>query len=104
MDTVLQGLLGRVVRQCYAVLCLGAILVSVAIAHSTRDVKPNDHRERTTRRLTAMQEIGEVRKIMGGNCSPSPQRSFAPGFACVSVLLLCFFLSTQQELKKKTFY
>ena len=55
MDTVLQVLLGRVVRQCYAVLCLGAILVSVAIAHSTRDVKPNDHRERTTRRLTAMQ-------------------------------------------------
>jgi hypothetical protein len=51
-------------------------------------------------------EIGEVGKIKGGNCSPSPQRSFAPGFACISVLLLCFFLSTQQdfELKKKTFY
>ncbi|KAJ6872274.1 hypothetical protein NC651_031393 [Populus alba x Populus x berolinensis] len=99
MDTVLQGLLGRVVRRCYAVLCLGAILVSVAIAHSTHDEKPNDPTERTT-------EIGEVRKIKGGNCSPSPQRSFAPGFACVSVLLFCFLLSSQQdfELKKKTFY
>lgn len=55
MDTVLQGLLGRVVRRCYAVLCLGAILVSVAIAHSTHDEKPNDPKERTTRRLAAVQ-------------------------------------------------
>ncbi|KAJ6971790.1 hypothetical protein NC653_032354 [Populus alba x Populus x berolinensis] len=55
MDTVLQGLLGRVVRRCYAVLCLGAILVSVAIAHSTPDEKPNDPRERNPRRLAAVQ-------------------------------------------------
>ncbi|KAJ6976307.1 hypothetical protein NC653_031982 [Populus alba x Populus x berolinensis] len=64
MDIVLQGLLGRVVCQYYVVLFLGAILVSVAIAHSIHDVKPNDPIERTTRRLTTMQGMnGQLQSL-----------------------------------------
>lgn len=33
MDITVEGLLGRFGRQCYAVLCLGVVLLSVTIAH-----------------------------------------------------------------------
>ncbi|KAB5526750.1 hypothetical protein DKX38_020597 [Salix brachista] len=57
MDMRLQG-------EFFAMLCLGAILVSVVIAHSTHDVKLNDPRERTARRLTAMQGMnGELQSL-----------------------------------------
>lgn len=43
-----QGIMvGKVGRHCYAVLCLGILLVSVAIARYTIASEPNDPRERT---------------------------------------------------------
>ncbi|KDP44086.1 hypothetical protein JCGZ_05553 [Jatropha curcas] len=52
-----EGLLGRLGRQCYAVLCLGAILVFVSIARyyvCDGDQLIGDPKERTTRRLCAI--------------------------------------------------
>ncbi|EEF36045.1 conserved hypothetical protein [Ricinus communis] len=56
METV-QGLLGRLGRQCYAVLCLGMILVIVSIARYVGDdggEMISDPKERTRRRLRAI--------------------------------------------------
>ena len=50
---IVGGLLGRLVRLCYAVLCLGVLLVSVTIAYYVPAAEPSDPRERTSRRLRA---------------------------------------------------
>ena len=50
---ILGGLLGKLVRHCYAVLCFGVLLVSVTIAHYVPAAEPSDPRERTSRRLRA---------------------------------------------------
>uniref|UniRef100_A0A6N2NCL1 Uncharacterized protein n=1 Tax=Salix viminalis TaxID=40686 RepID=A0A6N2NCL1_SALVM len=60
MDMLLQG-------EFFAMLCFGAILVSVVIVHSTHDVKLNDPRERTARRLTAMQGPSISPRRRGGS-------------------------------------
>lgn len=54
MKIVLQGLLGSLGRQCYAVFCLGVILVSVTIGRYVYDMELNDPEERTSRRLRGM--------------------------------------------------
>ncbi|KAK3206034.1 hypothetical protein Dsin_020080 [Dipteronia sinensis] len=38
MEMTVQGLLGKVGRQCYAVFCLGVILVTVAVAYYVNDL------------------------------------------------------------------
>jgi hypothetical protein len=50
------GLLGKLGRHCYAVLCLGVLLVSVTIAHCVSAAEPTDPRERAAagRRLRAL--------------------------------------------------
>ena len=59
METV-DGILGRLGRQCYAVLCLGVLLVSVTIAHYYvgSDVLEQpittNHRQSTQRRLRVL--------------------------------------------------
>lgn len=50
---IVGGLLGKLGRHCYAVLCLGVLLVSVTIAHYVHAAEPSDPRERTRRRLRA---------------------------------------------------
>ncbi|GMN24659.1 hypothetical protein TIFTF001_000659 [Ficus carica] len=60
MEIVMKGILRKLGRQCYAVLCLGVLLVSVTIARYVGDgaaVDPTtaDPRRRTTRRLHALQ-------------------------------------------------
>uniref|UniRef100_A0A7N2KN99 Uncharacterized protein n=1 Tax=Quercus lobata TaxID=97700 RepID=A0A7N2KN99_QUELO len=50
---IVDGLLGKLVRHCYAVLCLGVLLLSVTIAHYVPAAEPSDPRERTIRRLRA---------------------------------------------------
>ncbi|KAJ4848750.1 hypothetical protein Tsubulata_020465 [Turnera subulata] len=55
MDIILQGMFGRFGRGCYAVLCLGVILLSATVAHYLSDIELNDPQERTKRRLRAIQ-------------------------------------------------
>lgn len=51
---VAEGLLGRLGRQCYAVLCLGVVLVMVTVFHYVgAEEEPKDPKERTRRRLRA---------------------------------------------------
>ncbi|TQE00623.1 hypothetical protein C1H46_013750 [Malus baccata] len=53
---VAEGLLGRLGRQCYAVLCLGVVLVTVTVFHYVgAEKEPKDPKERTRRRLCAVQ-------------------------------------------------
>ncbi len=51
---ILGGLVGKLGRHCYSVLCLGVLLVSVTIAHYVRASEPSDPRQRTIRRLCAL--------------------------------------------------
>ncbi|EXB98555.1 hypothetical protein L484_014397 [Morus notabilis] len=55
MEIVMEGLLGKLGRQCYAVLCLGVLLVSVTIARCVSDAAETEPRRRTTRSLHALQ-------------------------------------------------
>uniref|UniRef100_A0A0A0KC65 Uncharacterized protein n=1 Tax=Cucumis sativus TaxID=3659 RepID=A0A0A0KC65_CUCSA len=50
-ETALAAILGRLGRHCYAVLCLGVLLLTVAVVHYVGDGEPTDPRERTKRRL-----------------------------------------------------
>lgn len=54
MDTTVGALLGRLGRHCYAVLCLGVLLLTVAVVHYVGDGEPTDPRQRTTRRLRVL--------------------------------------------------
>ncbi|EOY33054.1 Pectinesterase 11-like protein [Theobroma cacao] len=56
MVKTVQGLLGKLGRHCYAVLCVSLILVSVTIAHMVYAMQdqPKDARERTKRRLRSL--------------------------------------------------
>ncbi|KAM6578832.1 hypothetical protein CsatB_030669 [Cannabis sativa] len=56
MDIVLvmDGIFGKVGKQCYAVLCLGVLLVSVTIARYVAHDPNKDHHSRTLRRLVAL--------------------------------------------------
>ncbi|PSR95178.1 Voltage-dependent T-type calcium channel subunit alpha-1I (Ca(v)3.3) like [Actinidia chinensis var. chinensis] len=47
---LVQGMLGRVGRQCYAVFCLGVLLISVAIAHYACASELDDLRDSAQRR------------------------------------------------------
>ncbi|KAK4764064.1 hypothetical protein SAY87_013502 [Trapa incisa] len=49
------GLMGKLVQTCYAVLCLGVVLVSVTVAHYVfSEEMAEDPQERSKRRLRAL--------------------------------------------------
>ena len=53
-----DGLLGKLGRRCYAVLCLGVLVMAVTVAHfirGTMDEPKESSRERSRRRLRALQ-------------------------------------------------
>ncbi|OWM68882.1 hypothetical protein CDL15_Pgr025069 [Punica granatum] len=50
-----QGLLGKLVHSCYAILCLGAVLVAVTLAHYVcASEMDEDPQLRARRRLRAL--------------------------------------------------
>jgi hypothetical protein len=53
---IMEGFLGRLGRRCYAVLCLGVLVVSVTVAHyvGAMDEPKEPSRERNRRRLRAL--------------------------------------------------
>lgn len=52
---IMEGFLGRLGRRCYAVLCLGVLVVSVTVAHYVVAMdQPKEPRERSRRRLRAL--------------------------------------------------
>ncbi|KAM1099897.1 hypothetical protein ACFX15_006210 [Malus domestica] len=52
---IAEGLFGRLARQCYAVLCLGVVLVTATVAHYIgTEEEQKDPKERTRRRLRAV--------------------------------------------------
>lgn len=53
-ETAVGAILGRLGRHCYAVLCLGVLLLTVAVVHYVGDGEPTDPRERSKRRLRAL--------------------------------------------------
>lgn len=50
----MAGMVGRISRHFYAIVCLGVVLVSVAIAHYSCAAEPNEPRDRTNRRLRSL--------------------------------------------------
>ncbi|KAG6570773.1 Protein transport protein Sec61 subunit beta, partial [Cucurbita argyrosperma subsp. sororia] len=64
METAVGAILGRLGRHCYAVLCLGVLLLTVAVVHYVGDGEPTDPRERSKRRL---------RTLHGGRDPPPPR-------------------------------
>lgn len=54
METAVGAILGRLGRHCYAVLCLGVLLLTVAVVHYVGDGEPTDPRERSKRRLRTL--------------------------------------------------
>ena len=54
MEIVMEGILGKVGRQCYTLFCLGVLLVSVTIARYVADhCHQEDHHSRSMLRLRA---------------------------------------------------
>lgn len=51
---IAEGLLGKLGRQCYAVLCFGVILLAVTLANYVGAEEQEDPMERTRRRLRAI--------------------------------------------------
>ncbi|KAL6199966.1 hypothetical protein ACLB2K_029754 [Fragaria x ananassa] len=77
---IVEGLLGKLARRCYAVLCLGVLVVSVTVAHfikGTMDLpeEPTQPRERSRRRLRALQ--GDIKQNKG-SVTPMSSRPGTP--------------------------
>ncbi|KAK4763342.1 hypothetical protein SAY86_009110 [Trapa natans] len=82
------GLMGKLVQTCYAVLCLGVVLVSVTVAHYVfSEEMAEDPQERSKRRLRALHGRAlHLRALLYGNSAfwlRSPIEYAATWKACV---------------------
>ncbi|XP_023512260.1 syntaxin-71-like [Cucurbita pepo subsp. pepo] len=93
METAVGAILGRLGRHCYAVLCLGVLLLTVAVVHYVGDGEPTDPRERSKRRLRTLHGGRDPPPVFNRGVSKQYSNHFYLHISASFFLLPLFFIS-----------